>query len=211
MSEDKPVKFTQIEAEQLNIVDKDGKVRLSMFNQEHIPPAIMDGVDILPGHRQNEPLAGLMFYNSDGDECGGLIFGNEINEDGENTSFASLTFDQYKQDQVIQMMYVDNGGSQSYGFHILDRPNTNLGEVLKRTRDIEASDMTEEDKQAAINTEYEGNVQRAFMGKTKDGVSVRLMDSKGHERLRMVVDDNDQPRIEFLDEHGNVTFKLPPA
>lgn len=33
----------------------------------------MDGKDILPGHRQKDPIAGLMFYNAEGEECGGLI------------------------------------------------------------------------------------------------------------------------------------------
>lgn len=41
----------------------------------------MDGKDILPGHREDNPMSCLMFYNSEGDGCGGLIYGNEISED----------------------------------------------------------------------------------------------------------------------------------
>ncbi|GAE48190.1 hypothetical protein [Mesobacillus boroniphilus] len=66
-------KFKKIEVEQLNIVDKDGTVRLKLFNNQNIPPAIIDGEDILPGHRQSDPIAGMMFYNAEGDEAGGLI------------------------------------------------------------------------------------------------------------------------------------------
>ena len=49
------------------------------------------------------------------------------------------------------------------------------------------------------------------MGKTENGdITVQLMDSKGNQRIRMVVDENDIPKIEFLDSQGNVTYKLPP-
>lgn len=204
-------KFSKIEAERINIVDREGKVKLSLFNDDNIPPAIMDGVDILPGHRKDDPISGLMFYNSEGDECGGLIYGNEIRENGEYSAFASLTFDQYKQDQVIQMRYVGENGKQNYGFAIFDRPNKNLGEIIKKTNDIRNSDLTAEEKEEAIEEEYVGSVQRAYMGKTENGdVSVQLMDSKGKSRIRVLVDDNDEPKIEFLDENGNVTYKLPP-
>ncbi|WP_072891962.1 hypothetical protein [Ornithinibacillus halophilus] len=204
-------KFTKIEAEQLNIVDKEGKVKLSLFNEDNIPPALMDGMDILPGHRQDDPLSGLMFFNAEGDECGGLIYGNEKNDDGSYQSFASLTFDQYKQDQVVQMRYVDDSGKRSYGFGLFDRPNQNLRKVIERENEIKNSNLTDEEKASAINQLYEGNVERAFMGKSPNGdVSVSLMDNKGNKRIRMVVDENDVPKIEFLDEEGNVTYKLPP-
>lgn len=211
MSNYESKRFTKLEAEQINIVDKDGKVKLSLFNSDHIPPAIMDGVDILPGHRQSDPITGITFYNAEGDECGGLIYGNEMNEDGTYEAFASLTFDQYKQDQVVQMSYSDENGKRSYGFTINDRPNNNLRESIEKMREIENSDMTDEERKEAIHHVWDGHVRRAFMGKTEDGdIAVQLMDSKGKQRIRMVVDQNDVPKIEFLDEHGNVIYKLPP-
>ncbi|GEN46853.1 hypothetical protein [Alkalibacillus haloalkaliphilus] len=208
---EEPKKFNKIEAEQLNIVDKNGKVKLSLFNQDHIPPAIMDGVDILPGHRQNDPISGLMFYNSDGDECGGLIYGNEIKEDGSYEAGASLTFDQYKQDQVVQMSYNDRNGERSYGFSVYDRPEQGLKETIEKQEEIKKSNLSDDEKDEATKQLFEGNVPRAQMGKsTKGDVSVKLMDSKGNQRIRMVVDEHDVPKIEFLDEKGNVTYRLPP-
>lgn len=41
-------------------------------------------------------------------------------------------------------------------------------------------------------------------------VSVKLMDSKGHPRIRLVVDKNDVPKMQFLNEEGEVTYQLPP-
>lgn len=41
------------------------------------------------------------------------------------------------------------------------------------------------------------------MGKNDKGeVQVCLMDSNGKRRLRMLVDENDNPAIEFLDSKG---------
>ncbi|WP_353892790.1 hypothetical protein PRVXH_002164 [Proteinivorax hydrogeniformans] len=71
-------KFTNIDLERLNIVEKDGTVKMSLFNSKNMPSAIFEGEDILPGHRQDDNNAGIMFYNGNGTECGGLIFGSKV-------------------------------------------------------------------------------------------------------------------------------------
>lgn len=203
--------YTQLNVEKLNIVDKEGKVKMTLFNQENIPPLIMDGKDILPGHRQNDPISGIMFYNGIGEECGGLIFGSEVDEDGNLFSGGSLTFDQYKQDQVVQMYFSEDNGESSYGFSVFDRPNIPLSKVMEEQDQIINSGLSDEEKTKELDALYEGNTQRAFMGKDIHGnVSVQLWDSKGTPRIRMVVDENDVPRMEFLNEKGEVTYKLPP-
>lgn len=203
-------KFTELDVEKLNIVDSNGKIKMTLFNQENIPPVILDGQDIMPGHRQDDPISGLMFYNGREEECGGLIFGSEADEEGTPSMTASLTFDEYRQDQVVQMSYTEEKGQTRYGFSIFDRPNRPLSHIIKEQREIEASDMSDEEKEAAYKALYKGNAPRAFMGKTQNGdVSMKLMDSKGKDRIRMVIDENDEPRMEFLDAHGEVTYKLP--
>jgi hypothetical protein len=207
----KKERFESIDVEKLNIVDKDGTIKMTLFNRDNIPPAIMDGKDFLPGHRQNWPISGMMFYNGEGDECGGLIFGSEKKENGEYTSSASLTFDQYKQDEVITMTYDNENGVSTYGFQIKDRPKTPLPEQVKRLQEIRESDKDEATKRQEIQALWEGSTQRAYMGKNKQGeVHVCLMDKKGKPRLRMLVDEQDNPRMEFLDGEGNVLYKLPP-
>lgn len=204
-------KFNSIDVESLNIVDKDGTIRLKLFNNDNIPPAMMDGRDILPGHRQDLPAAGLMFYNSEGDECGGLIYGSEKDEDGNYQANASLTFDQFKQDQVVQMQFAERNGESTYGFSIYDRPYKPLPDQVQSMQEIENSNLSEKEKKEALNKVWEGHERRAFMGKTADGeITVQLMDSKGKSRIRILVDDNDEPKLEFLDADGNVTYKLPP-
>lgn len=53
-SDDKQrIKF--IDVENLNIVDKDGNVKFTLFSKGNVPPPLMNGRDILPGHRQDDP------------------------------------------------------------------------------------------------------------------------------------------------------------
>ncbi|WP_282940451.1 hypothetical protein [Paenibacillus sp. RC67] len=204
-------RFERIDVENLNIVDKDGNIKMTLFNKENIPPAMMDGEDILPGHRKDWPISGIMFYNGEGDECGGLIFGSEKDENGHYKSSASLTFDQYKQDEVVTMSYYNENGVMTYGFKIKDRPQIPLSEQLKILKEINESNKDNETKKKEIDALWEGSTQRAFMGKNEKGeVTICLMDSKGKQRIRMLVDKNDNPRMEFLDGNGNVTYKLPP-
>lgn len=203
--------FKSINVENINIVDKDGTVRMRIFNNDNIPPAIIDGKDFLPGHRQKDPIAGLMFYNGEGDECGGLIYGSKKDDLGKYESYASLTFDQYKQDQVVQMHYTDENGQRNYGISIYDRPNTPLPDLIERTHKIQNSELIDKEIDKELENIWEGNRPRAFMGKNSKGeVTVQLSDRKGKPRIRMVVDENDIPRMEFLDGEGKVTYKIPP-
>lgn len=70
-----------------------------------------------------------MFYNEEGEECGGLIYGGARGNNG-----ASLTFDKYKQDQVVQLVHEQDKGLK--GMIVSDRPNHSLAETLDKTQDI---------------------------------------------------------------------------
>ncbi|NHM30848.1 hypothetical protein [Neobacillus terrae] len=121
-----------------------------------------------------------MFYNGEGDECGGLIFGSWKDEKGNYESTASLTFDQYKQDQVVQMSYTENNGERDYGFSIYDRPAKPLPEIIEKDKELQESSLSREEKDLELDKLWEGNTSRAFMGKNQNGeVIVQLSDSKG--------------------------------
>lgn len=203
-------KFINLDVEKLNIVEKDGTVKMSLFNSKNMPPLIFEGEDILPGHRQDDNNSGIMFYNGEGMECGGLIFGSKKKENGEYESGVSLTFDQYKQDQVVQMSVIDCNGEQNYGLTVFDRPKKTIKESIELMNEIrEMEDGLE--KQEAIKELKKDNYPRMFMGKNSNGeVSVKLNDSKGNERIRMVIDKDDMPKLEFLNEKGEVIYSLPP-
>ncbi|QSX05678.1 hypothetical protein JYG23_13580 [Sedimentibacter sp. zth1] len=203
-------KFVNIDVERLNIVEKDGTVKMSLFNSENMPPLIFEGEDILPGHRQGDNNSGIMFYNGEGMECGGLIFGSKKKANGEYESGLSLTFDQYNQDQVVQMSVIDHNGQQNYGLTVFDRPQKTIKESIDLMNEIKEMKNGAE-KQKLIKELYKDNYQRICMGKSSKGeVSVKLNDSKGNERIRMIIDKDDIPKLEFLNEKGEVIYSLPP-
>src|SRR6266568_5008841 len=70
----KKQKFEEIDVERINIVEKDGKLRMVISNEERQHPGIIDG-KTLP-RKEGRP-AGMLFFNDKGDEMGGLTFGGD--------------------------------------------------------------------------------------------------------------------------------------
>lgn len=196
-----------IRAERIDIVEADGTLRMGLFNSGNVPPAMMDGVDFLPGHRQGMGMSGIIFYNTEGDECGGLVFGSEKDGDGSYSSNLSLTFDQYKNDQVVQVVLSEENKERAYGFRVYDRPDANLRETVALYKAI--NEAPDEEEKKRLQAEFDGimakNVLRMHAGKFKDGgVGVHLYGKDGKPRIKVYIDDADTPRIELLDAEGNV-------
>ncbi len=62
--------FEEISVERINLVERDGRVRLVIANEARSPAVVLSGKTLSkPGGR-----AGMIFYNDEGDESGGLIF-----------------------------------------------------------------------------------------------------------------------------------------
>lgn len=55
------------------------------------------------------------------------------------------------------------------------------------------------------------NPRRMFMGKTREGdLTIQMNDSIGRERIRIGIDKEDNPKIEILNDEGEVIYQLPP-
>lgn len=76
-----------------------------------------------------------------------MIFGSEKSEDGHYRSFAALTFDHYKQDEVVTMSYSNENGVLNYGFNIMDRPQIPLTKQIEELKRIQESNLDDETKQ----------------------------------------------------------------
>ncbi len=168
------------EAERVDIVETDGTLRLVISNSARAPDPVCDGQTF---KRDGGNPAGLIFYNDEGDECGGLVFGGKRVDDG-YAAGASLLFDQFKQDQVVGLSHGDANGRRKAGVWVWDRPD----EPFPAT----------------------GGATRLFMGKTVEGIAaVELRDAEGRVRLRLSVTGDGSARVEFLDASGDVTARLP--
>lgn len=197
-----------LRAENIEIVEADGTVKLALFNKQHLPPAMINGKKI---SREGGDESGLMFYNTEGEECGGLIFsGKRKNGRGQNA--LSVTFDKYKQDQVVQLSYIQRGnGNHTKGLSVFDRPGYSIDKAMATIDSINTNvkDPAEQrkimDKLSAQG--YFGHI-RMFAGQQGQRTGVFLRDDKGRIRLEMIVNEKNEPEIVFYDEKGGVRKKV---
>jgi hypothetical protein len=199
-------RFDEITVERINVVDRDGTLRLVIANKDRMHPGVMDGVTI----DRPRPVAGMIFFNDEGDEVGGLVTtGKE--KDGNREASAALMFDQLKQDQTVGIEYEEGDGRRTAAFRVWDRPDVHLSELIRKLNAARAMDNQEQREAAvkAARASVPGGRERVFVGKNRDRAStVVLSDANGKPRLRLTVSVSGDPRIEFLDENGKVVNQL---
>jgi hypothetical protein len=201
-------KFTEIDVERINIVEKDGKLRMVISNQERQHPGIINGKVI---KRDGPRPPGMIFFNHLGDEMGGLIFG----DNGGNGHFGSFTFDKVKNDQTIGFRHMesDNGVYQT-GLEMWQQPNI-PHDVMSAKYEAASKIADEAARKAAIQALVDSKqitTRRLFLGKGRDDATTLVMsDIKGKARIRMTVAADGTPRLDFLDEAGTVIYSLPEA
>jgi len=201
-------KFDEIDVERINVVEKDGSTRLVISNNERSPGPIERGKPF--GYPGGGRGGGMIFYNEEGTEDGGLVFsGKKVN--GKVSAYGSLTFDQYDQDQTLALQYVDDDGQRRAGLAINDYP-TNISSLQW---DQQWKAMLKMPDGPAKNEERQRLRQhsaklRLYAGRWRNGASmVQLGDGEGRIRLQFVVESAGNARIEFLDEKGKVTQRFP--
>src|SRR5207302_10939839 len=89
----------EITVQRINVVDANGTLRLVISNRDRMHPGVMDGKTI----DRPRPVAGLLFFNDEGDEVGGLTFTGQ-EKDGKGRASGTFTFDQWKQDPTIGIL-----------------------------------------------------------------------------------------------------------
>ncbi len=169
----------ELTVRRINVVEPDGKLRMIISNHAQLPGIIVRGKE-RPFPR---PQAGMLFYNDEGSENGGLIFGGHRNAKGEVVDAGgSLSFDQYEANQIVQLIGVDDKEDRFAGLIVTDSPT---GSEVHR---------------------------RLWVGRGDDGTaSVELRDAKGRKRIAMAVSADGSADINFFDENGKIVKQLTSA
>ncbi len=116
-----PTEFDEVRVHRIDVTEPDGTLRMVIANKNRLPNVIIKGVEH-PEMGEPRPQAGMIFYNDEGTENGGLIFGGRKNEKGEvMDSGGSLSFDKYGEGQVVQLAGVDDKDNQFAGLSINDK------------------------------------------------------------------------------------------
>jgi hypothetical protein len=207
-----PTAFKEIDVERINFVEPDGKLRLVISNKARSIGPIYKGKPFgYPGGTR----PGMIFFNDEGTENGGLTFTGERGADGRYRASTNMSFDQFDQDQVVVLQYVDNNGQRRSGLTVGDRADVNIYDmVLARDSILKIADTT---RRAAALREWAAPrngvplyAERVYVGRDRGrNAVVNLSDPQGRPRLRMIVDSLGAPRVEFLDERGRVTSRMP--
>lgn len=204
-------KFTEIDAERINIVEPNGMYRMVISNRPRSIGPIYKGK---PFGYKGGGRPGIIFFNDEGTENGGLTFTGSRGADGKYAASTHMSFDQFNSDQVLNLDYSDNNGRRQVGFSVNDRADFDIYDFVKERDSIMA--MTDTIARAAALERLRAPrngvplaAQRLFVGRdnAKSAV-VNLADRDGKPRLRLVVDSTGAPRIEFLDPSGRVTYSL---
>lgn len=202
-----------LDVERINVRHSDGKLALAIAGQGMLPGPAMDGRSF-PQHFSGGRVqaSGIIFFNERGDEVGGLTFNGDLNEDGYSAR-GGITFDQFRQDQVISLQYSDNGSRRSAGVTVWDRSTEiPLSEVVTL---IEAREKAKGAALDSINKEIEGLADkglaatRVFLGSQNRTAQLLLRDTRGRPRIRLYVDSMNVAGMEFLDSAGVVTGTFP--
>lgn len=206
--------FDEIDVGRINVREPDGKLRLTISNHARLPDVVVGGKSYPLRGGTGVHSAGLIFFNDEGNEDGGLIWQGHKRDDGYQAS-AALTFDQYNQDETVSLEYQDVNRRRHAGLTVADRSDEPIQIFADSLMAIRAVKDTAEQRrrmeQFRHSAEARGGLAatRLFAGKQPDrSATVVLSDPAGRPRLRMVVDSTGAPRIDFLDDAGRVTRTL---
>lgn len=203
----------ELNAERINIVSPEGKTVIALCNKPRIAAPVMGGkaypVSVADGR---ESMAGMIFFNDDGDEMGGLVFNSFRTASGRAAGIGHLSFDRFNDNQVLALQYIENARGVQSGLTIFDRPGD--GSFKKSLDLIEERSGATPERQKEIASELAAlrpalGGERLFLGSKDNLAQLVLKDSKGRARARLAIGADDLPRLEFLDELGRVVRTLP--
>lgn len=200
-----PPKFDEIDVGRINIREPDGTLRMVISNRAQFPGAPWKGGEVPRPDRKS--FAGMLFVNDEGTENGGLIQKGSIGPDGKANAGLSLTFDRFRQDQVLQLLHAEEGGRATSSLIINDEADGLQFDVMQRAERLQAmATMTPEAREAArqaLRDKGQLSTNRVRLG-TTPGKSSALMlsDAQGRPRLMLVVTPDGQPSIRLLNDKG---------
>ena len=185
-------------------MEPDGTPRMILSSEDARPGSFFKGKE---HPRPDRKGAGVYFYNNEGTEAGGLIYGSLVDKNGKIAEAnVHLSFDQYNQDQVFA---VDAGQESNGKFSMIRMNDVEDAPLIER---MDASEriarLPKSEQEAAwtdFNSKHTPMKTRVVLGRVEDKSSVlQLKDVEGRSRLVLKVAPNGDPSIQMLDEQEHV-------
>ncbi|MDY8137468.1 hypothetical protein [Aquimarina sp. 2201CG5-10] len=210
-------RFGTIDVERINIIEKDGTTKMIITNVAEFPND-KDSINHRPTNVKRKKRAGMLFFNEDGIECGGLIYDGKRKEN-EHSSGLSLTFDKYDGDQAMQLLHTDskrNGQRRlKSSIRFNDLPENSTQATTAKAHE-ELDKITDKKIWRKTYNEY---VKQGILGITKrmevgnlgkgrpNGMF--LYDDEGNMRAMFCIDSKNNVRLEVFDQKGNKVNSWP--
>ncbi|WP_313808042.1 hypothetical protein [Flavobacterium sp.] len=198
--------FDEITVKKITVTGEDNLPRMVLSNETRQHPGRMNGKE----WKKRQRPSGIIFFNNEGDECGGLIHQTKI-KDGKIISGMSFTMDNYKDDQVVQLLndeyYADGKAFIQRGIKINEFP---LGsDIDERNKEIEEINKITDEKERNLKLNElwskKGAINRLFIGRTKGNSSgLFLSGPDGKPKMMIYVDEKGNPKIQTLNDKGEV-------
>ena len=196
----------ELVVKKITVIGENNLPRMVLSNETRQHSGRMNGKD----WPKRERPSGIIFFNNDGDECGGLVF-QKKEKAGKIISGMSFTMDNYKDDQVLQILneeYYANGKSIiERGISINQFPDGTDIDVRNAKLEALKNILDEKERRQKIRElmQNEGAVNRLFIGKTKGNSSgLFLSGPDGKPKMMIYVDEKGNPKIQTLNDKGEV-------
>ena len=208
-------RFKVIDAERINIREKSGTLKAALSNSAGFnvgQRAQMGGVR----------FSGLMFYNEEGEEAGGLVYYGRITPGGQDSD-VTLTMDQFRQDQNVYLHHEEfkngHGLRIEDGLSINARPDwTNTKEEYAIYTELQKL-RPEQQEELQLKSLQAGKISsnRLFFGvrrgikesKSYDDTGVFIKNKWGRNAIKLYVDNDNKPHFEIYDSLGKaIVYEL---
>lgn len=206
--------FDEITANKVTITEPNGSPRMVLANSQNSPANLEHGktYGLKSGGRP-----GIIFYNDEQTECGGLVFtGRKDPKTGQYFASGHFSFDQYDQNQVLYLQYLDDNGFKKTGLYVDDWHNSpSFSKFRKEYKAAEKIKDSTERAQKLYELRFPKNgtpafANRVFLGKDGDkNALLNLSDATGNVRLQLKVDSLGNGQILFFNDKGDITSKFP--
>lgn len=203
----KKTSFDEIDVKRVNIVEPDGTVRLVISNKALFPGLIVKGKE----YPYDRHTAGMLFFDDEGTENGGLIFGGMKDKDGQIESWGHLSFDKYMGDQLMALESGQEEGQTYSGIDFVDEPEYPMSVVTDALE--QAAKLPPDKRRAKVRemlAKQPPSEKRAHLGRNPDqSATLELKDTAGRDRIVIKVAADGTPSLQFLDQHGKVVEQFP--
>ncbi len=207
-----------LEAERINIREGNGILKAALSNAA----GFNEGQHAEMGTAK---FSGLMFYNQEGQEEGGLVYSGKEIPDGQDAD-VTLTMDQFRQDQNVYLHHEEHKDAQSRriedGLSINSRPDwTSIKEEYSIYGQLDQLSPEQQDD-LRLKSLQAGKIssRRLFFGVQRgvknnipyDDTGIFIKNRWGRTAIKLYVDYDNKPHFEVYDPLGKTVvyeIKLP--